>query len=96
MADAQQFLVSKPDGKPLVHAEDLIDAIGSYGKLSDFLTVVTEVTNTGTADTILPWRVIREDRTVAAVEDPEKALAVLQELADDLTLWRLEFHTAVI
>ncbi len=94
MADPQQFIIRKPGGKPLMTVNDVTEILFTDATFPSGTGIaVTEITDEASN---LPWRVIRDDRTVAAVEDASKALAVLQELADDLTLWRLEFHTTLV
>lgn len=96
MADAQQFLVSRPNGGALLLPSHIEDALRGGNDLGPLNLTVTEVVDDSTVATILPWRVRHDGTTYAAVDTPERAVDVLKSVAGDLDGWSIEFHTAVI
>lgn len=106
MSDAQKFIITKPDGKPLMDTSDVTAALFTASNLPAG-TGIMVVEVAAEAETILPWRIVYHgDTTLAALDhyptedEVFAALLSLQRTAghadDTVADLSVTYRTAVI
>lgn len=90
MSDAQRFIVTKPAGTPLVNASQVLEALTEDRPLGIGMVWVEEAPSTPPVEptTLLPFRLVRGDETIAAFATVQQVadVFVTMDLSEDISM----------